>query len=621
MAATEERDRAASPALEREREDLHEVWEEAETLADHFRKTLISLRHMDLWPRRASVLAIAAIVVAALLLATRELPGPEVAAGGGTIPLVQLVGSAVLSTLAWSYLLAGVIHAHWGLRVPVLILYTLVGLTFATQGLGGVGAEFIGFWFLLTRVHHALTLHQLLAVDRILAGQLPLALVTVAGLCVLTAVWVVVLGRRRTEPVPRLALGTLLGCVAATGSLYALEAVGSALGGAFPIGDALSLQFAVLASLVLPIVLFVTASDFAEWAEVVAGKAVAGVRAAHRAVLPVVAIGSAVAVLLDSVRVAGGIGPLTGQLVPTLVLAALVLALARLLLVRVRLLRVPLAGLLAVGILGYIFSIIGGLRGIGLLVWTLFLFSAAITCVVVGRMRPRFAVSALLFTLVMLVAVLDDWHPAGHTFLTPEQLRTGGALLCLGGVLFALARYRLRPRGAQLMRLLVVLLLGLQALNWLSDLFHASSDLELAPLQALVMLAGLLWDVITSGESVTNVRGRRVPHHSRVLVYFGYEVFAATAIVWFYASTAARTMRDTDFWVAGGIQMLGAPLLIVFFSLGLTSWLRGRRAPAAGTGDGGSGQEVTASRLSSPDDRDRARLAVARERRDRAAAP
>lgn len=607
MAASEENGGTTPPGPpgeEREREELHEIWEEAETLADHFRETLISLRDMDLWPRRASILAIAAIVVAALLLATRELPGPEIGAGGGTIPLVQLVGCALLSTLAWSYLLAGAVHAHWGLRLPVLILYTLVGLTFVFQGVVEAAADDLGLWLLAFRLHHFLTAHQVLALARVLASTLPLALPGVVGVCVLVLVWVVVLGRRRTER-PRLALGTLLACAAATASLYAVESLGTAFGSRFPIGDALSLQFSLLGTLVLPIVLFVTASDFAEWAEVVAGKAVAGARGVHRAVLPVVAIGSAGAVLADSVRVAGGVRALAGQLVPTLVLGAVALVVGRLLLVRARRLRVPLAGLLAVGVAGYVFSIIGGLRGAGLLVWIAFLGAAAITCVVVGRARPRFAVSALLFTLVLLVAILGDWHWAGRTFLTPEQLRTGGALLCLGGVAFALARYRLQPRGGQLIRLLVVLLLGLQVLDWLSDLFHASSDLELAPLQASVMLLGLLWDVVTSGEAVTNVHGRRVPHHSRVLVYFGYEVLAAAAIVWFYASTASRTLRDTDIWVSGGIQLLGAPLLITFFCLGLASWLRGRTAP----------------RLSSPDDRHRARQAIAREGGDRAAAP
>lgn len=584
MAAPEEGGRPAPPALageKREREELHEIWEEAETLAGHFQETLISLRDMDLWPRRASLLAIAAIVVSALLLATRDVAGPGVAALDGTVPLVQLVGCAVLSTLAWSYLLAGVMHAHWGLRLPVLILYTLVGLTFTVQGMVGVGTQFIGFWFLLTQVHHALTPHQVLAVARILAGQLPLALLGVAVVSVLAGVWVVVLGRRRTDEPPRLTLGNLLGCAVATASLYALASLGSALGGRFTIAESLGLQFITLGTFVLPVVLFVTASDFAEWAEVVAGKAVAGVRGVHRAVLPVVAIGSAVAILADSVRVAGGVRALGGQLVPTLFLGAVALLLSRLLLVRARRLRVPLAGLLAVGIPGYLFDIIGGLRGIGLLAWTLFLVGTAIACVVVGRIHRGFAVSALLFSLVLLVAALDDWHYAGRTFLTPEQLRTGGALLCLGGVAFALARYRLRPRGAQLIRLLVVLLLGLEALDWLTDLFHASSGLVLAPLQAMVMLAGLLWDVITSGEAVTNVHGRRVPHHSRVLVYFGYEVLAAASIVWFYANTATESLRDTDTYVADGIQLLGAPLLITFFSLGLTSWLRPRPAPRA----------------------------------------
>ncbi|MGH7921192.1 MAG: hypothetical protein ACREQM_14815, partial [Candidatus Dormibacteraceae bacterium] len=404
-----------------------------------------------------------------------------------------------------------------------------------------------------------------------------------AVLIVLGGVWFVVLrrGRRRaTEPPPRLALTTLVGCGALTATLYVLESLGTLFGSAYPIAYALDWQILLFGFTVLPLVLFVTGSDFAEWAEVVAGKAVASGRGVHRAVVPAAAIVAALAVLADSVRVAGGVTALAGELLPTAVLALVALLLGRLLLVGARPLRVPLAGLLATGIAAYLLSISPAFRGVALYAWVVLMVLAVVVALLLGRRRPVLAVSALLFGLAMVVALLDNWHQNGRSIMTPEQLRTGGAVLCLGVVVFALVRYRLRRRGQQLMRLDLVLLLGLQGLDWLSDLFHASSVLELAPLQASVMLLGLLWDVATSGESVTNVHGKRVPHHSRVLVYFGYELLAATAVVWFYASSDGAAFRDTDSWVSSGIQLLGAPLLVVFLSLGLVSWLRaGGRAP------------------------------------------
>lgn len=578
MAASGEREGVAPPPGGEE-EGAREVWEEAETLAGHFRESLISLRGMDLWPRRASLLAIAGLVVAALLVAGRGLPGPQVKLTSGSVPLVELIGVAVLSTLAWIYLLAGVLHAHWGLRLPVLILFTVMGLTFSVQGVPDAAAEVVALVFLFTRVRHPLTAHQDLAVIAVLARDLPLPLLSVAVVCLLAAVWVVVLGRRRTEEPPRLAFATLLGCAGTIVALYVMETLGSALGSVFQIGDALDEQLTLFGVSILPIVLFVTASDFAEWAEVVAGKAVAGARGVHRAVLPAVAVVSALAILADSVRVAGGIGALAGELAPTLVLGVAAAVASRLLLARAPRLRVRPAGLLVAGVAGYLLNISPPIGGIGLPLWAASLLLVAVAAVVGGRARPALAVPALLFALVLVVAVLDDWHQGGRSILTPDQLRAGGALLCLAGTAFALARYRLRPRGAQLMRLLVVLLLGLQALDWLTDIFTASSGLVLAPLQASFLLLGLLWDVVTSGDAITNVHGRRVPHHSRVLVYFGYEVLAAAAIVWFYATTQNESFRDTDTWVAGGIQLLGTPLLIVFFGLGLTLWARGRPAP------------------------------------------
>ncbi|MGH7910845.1 MAG: hypothetical protein ACREOV_03910, partial [Candidatus Dormibacteraceae bacterium] len=167
-------------------DERHQVWEEAETLADHFRQTLISLRGMDLWPRRAALLAVAGMFVAALLMATHGLPGPEVSTGGaGTIPLVQLLGCAVLSVLAWSYLLAGVLHAHWGLRLPVMVLFTLARLTFVVQGVPTLAADVDALRYLGAHLHHRLTLQQDLEIARLLAGDLPLSALALAVLIVL----------------------------------------------------------------------------------------------------------------------------------------------------------------------------------------------------------------------------------------------------------------------------------------------------------------------------------------------------------------------------------------------------------------------------------------------------
>lgn len=561
----------------------HEVWEEAETLADHFRETLISLRGMDLWPRRAAVLAIGGMVVAALLMATRQLAGPLVSTGGGaTIPLVQLVGCAVLSVLAWSYLLAGALHAHAGLRVPVLVLFTLAGLTFVVQGLPDLAAEVVALATLVTRVHHTLTVPQDLSIARILAGDLPLPVLALSIVALLAGVWVVVLRRQPSPGAPRLGPATLLACGAVTVCLYALASVGSAYGSAYPLPEALDEQMLLFGFTVLPLVLFVTGSDFAEWAEVTAGKAVVSLRGVHRAIVPAAAVAVPLAVLVDAARVAGGVGPLIGSLPGTAVAAAVAVVLGLLLLRRARPLRVPLWGLLVAGVAAYLLTIMPPLRGIVLDVWIVVLAVAAALAVLVARGRPRLAIPALLFGSVLAVSALDDWHFGGGSILTPEQLRAGGAVVCLAGTGLALARYRLAPRGLQLMRLFLVLLLGLQALDWLTDLFEVSSALELAAPQAAVMLLGLLWDVTTSGESVTNVKGRRVPHHSRVLIYFGYELIAATAIVWFYASTDGEAFRDTDSWVSSGIQLLGAPLLIVFCAIGLVSWRRAGRRSVGG---------------------------------------
>lgn len=570
-----------------------EVWEEAENLAERFREKLISLRGMDAWPRRSSLLAIAGMLLAALLIATHELPGlpgPSVSTSGtsgtGTIPVIDLAGCVILSILAWSYLLAGALHAHWALRLGVMILFTLVGLNFAVQGVPILAADVFGLHYFAQHLHHRLTVPQILGIIAVLLGDAALPVLALTVLAVLGGLWVAVMVRWIQERVrhapPRgLAWTLLLACLLVTAALYLLESLGGPLGSAYPLASAVGEQLLLYGFIVLPLVLFVTASDFAEWAEVVAGNAVARARGLHRAVLPAIAIVVSLAVLADSARTAGGVGPLGRQLVPAVIFGVVALVMGRLLLVVARPLRVGMVGLMGTGLVVYLLSILPPVRGVGFYVWVLGMVALTCAAVVVGRRHRRAAVTALLFGLAMVVVLLDDWHHGDQALLTPDQLRTGAALVCLIGTAVALIAHRLQTRGLHLIRLLLVLLLGLQLLSWIADLFHASAAVSFAPLQAVVMLLGLLWDVAMSGETVTNVRGRRVPHHSRVLLYFGYQLLAAAAIVWFYTSSDSGAFRDTDSWISSGIQLLGAPLLVVFFSLGFWAWWRGRRPEPA----------------------------------------
>jgi hypothetical protein len=192
---------------------------------------------------------------------------------------------------------------------------------------------------------------------------------------------------------------------------------------------------------------------------------------------------------------------------------------------------------------------------------------------VAGRRWPRLAVPALLFDLSMLASTYS-----GQFRFSPEKLLPAVALLCLVGTLAVLVTRRYDAHRLDLIRLLLVLLAAFQLVDWIANLFQSASERtsHFPILQAVVVLLGLLWDAAMSGEAVTNVHGRRVPRHSRVFLYFGYQLLAACTITWHATTEGGFPGFEADLWVASGLQALGTPLLMLFFALGVLRWRRWR---------------------------------------------
>ena len=71
--------------------------------------------------------------------------------------------------------------------------------------------------------------------------------------------------------------------------------------------------------------------------------------------------------------------------------------------------------------------------------------------------------------------------------------------------------------------------------------------------QALIILLALLWDLATSGESVTNGHGRTFPRSARVLMYCGYVVLIATVVLFLASDRSAKT-TGCSVTVDGGVR-------------------------------------------------------------------
>ena len=100
-------------------------------LLETFRERALSLRTMSGRLRLATGLALAQLGAAALLVGLREparhLPATDVAIVGGQLASLStpvLVVCVAMVCVAWSYLLGGALHGHWAVRLLGLLVFT-----------------------------------------------------------------------------------------------------------------------------------------------------------------------------------------------------------------------------------------------------------------------------------------------------------------------------------------------------------------------------------------------------------------------------------------------------------------------------------------------------------------
>jgi hypothetical protein len=90
----------------------------------------------------------------------------------------------------------------------------------------------------------------------------------------------------------------------------------------------------------------------------------------------------------------------------------------------------------------------------------------------------------------------------------------------------------------------------------------------------LLLVGAFLWDFVSSGEAVTNRSSRAFPRSARVLLYAGYTLAVATAVIFFgsltftQGSQQALAVDDTT-WALLGAIVLGVPVLLTSFLLRL----------------------------------------------------
>ncbi len=105
-------------------------------------------------------------------------------------------------------------------------------------------------------------------------------------------------------------------------------------------------------------------------------------------------------------------------------------------------------------------------------------------------------------------------------------------------------------------------------------------------IEALVVFVAIVWDILVSGHSITNIEGKMFSRRSRVFLFFGYVFLVmATIVFWSSAEIIESPMKDwmkmlgsPETFVQLGIALFGPATLLTLFVLRVGKWLPGRGA-------------------------------------------
>jgi hypothetical protein len=593
--------------------DENKEEEEEEGPVATFRKRRIVFKTLPRPLQVLLLLTLAQIGVVALLLATQNLPQPQISSGviaegqHFVVPLAAFIVLAVSLTAATWFALAGALRVHWGVRFLVIALVTWSlaqsPLTSLTTNAGLRGEPFV------TEVRVRWVQLALLALFWVWAAGVSLAK------------WRAQRKGAVLPPDSRPWHGWTFGMAVVPLLIYygldlviwrAYVAAGLPGHGVSLLLDGIGSQ-----SLLLPpflgLLVYWSSTDLLEWGEIIAKSIVTAMRRVRVPwLLMTVTVLAAVAMLVNVLRLEGrGIVLGLALLAVVIVLVALVVRFARI--------RSdwpaqipPLAFLLGAIVLYLQFAVteeviapIAVVHGLALgVAGSLYLLMAvpvllialtsALVLVARGRLgKPKQGAVGLFLAMVVLLDVTGALpgilSAAGFPVAVLQQpyrlfydLQFFAAVGVLIWSIRLLVRRQPLTEASRKLSSAFLLLAGLQAIDWLSDLAHGLSALgALSPL----LLAGLfvltvLWDVVTSGEQVTNTDSPAFPREGRMLLYLG-STLVATSLLLYIGSLRAQTTgapapdylsADSD--APLGLFILGSSMVVLTFLLSVRQRIR-----------------------------------------------
>jgi len=557
----------------------------SESFRELLRERIISIRTMDRRLRLVVGAAVAQLLVAAVMVALRGANMPRIVGDvtddvTSTIPVATFVVATVFVVVAWTFVLAGALHAHWSLRVLVVGLF--------------------GWSLVVERDVPAQTTGGTVAAIALLA--------VIAGI----TVWSIVRDRHAAAPGAGLMAARTALLFPLVAGLFITAWLSAAASDQFEyfttsVSDHLyNLEYALIPLLVL------AGADFADWGHVL-GTRGALVAQRVRSAWPLLVAAAVVAggMLADAIRVD------QDTIAHALALGGILVVVVGLLvwLVRARQswpAHFPFLALASVVVLdatmGFLIEhfVQGGdeyvsdhIYAITASVWLGFAVLSLIALAAWRRMHPMLVAG---LTFVVLIGVCDVLFGLGSiatvypglglsqdtSGLDLDGLRAAFAIVTLLAAAVLLLRRRLR-RDAWLLGMLLAVDVSLQVLAWVNLLFdntaavagHTTAGLSIGA--GVILLAALLLELVASGDAITNKHGRLFPRPSRVLLYLGYILMVAAAVLYFASLYAPDTgaLRESQFdseqWVQEGVIFLGPALVLALFIGGVVR--HGREQP------------------------------------------
>lgn len=555
-----------------------------ESFRELLRERIISIGTMDRRLRLVVGAAVAQLLVAAIMVALRGAGIPRIIADvtngeESTVPVATFVVATVFVVVAWTFVLAGALHSHWSLRLVVVGLF--------------------GWSVILEHDVPGQTTGGTIASAALLAA---IAAITV---------WSIVRDRRATAPSARL-MGTRVALIfPLVAGLFicawlSAQAADQIEYFTTSLSDHLyNLQYALIPLLVL------AGADFADWGHVLGSRSALLLERA-RSAWPLLLATAVVAggMLADAIRVQQD--DLVHSLALGAILAAAVLLLAWL--VRARQTwpaHFPFLALAIVVVvdatMGFVIerlaqgddSYVGDvIYSITATVW-LGLAVLSLVALAVRRWHPM-VVATLTFVVLIgvtdalfgLGSITDIWSWVGldssTNSLDLDGVRAIFAMATLVVCIAVVLRRRLR-QDAWMLALLLAVDVSLQVLAWVNLLFDRTASVAERTTggfsigAAVVLLVALLLELVASGDAITNKHGRWFPRPSRVLLYLGYILMVASAVLFFASlhnpenGSLRESLFDSEQWVQEGVIFLGPALVLALFVGGVAR--HGREQP------------------------------------------